>query len=413
MWAVSEGHAEVVRLLIHANADLDARSRIYPVADAPGSEGPEPEDADPEARPRWRTRTAGSRRCSSRHGKATSPRRGLLLAAGADVNAVASDGKGPLSMAIYNGNYELASFLVDHGADVDEPDAAGFPPLFWAVDRRNMEWNPGFPWTVTADPLPLIRKLLDAGADPNHYVDADASVAPQLRWFAAHPVRHGIDAGRLLRGPGAGAASARLRRRTRCPVRRQRDAAAGRGPATAGSDGYSQGKPFAERLDVIKLLVELGGRRQLGRRRRHHALDGGRQHGRRRHHPVPGRPGRGPRGARPGQEERRRVRRQHRAADAHRLRHRGRHVPAQQRHRHDGGGGRADDPPDGGARHRTHHLRVHAAGLHLWRHRSDGGDAGRDRTAPARSRSATAWTASWGGLAVEEEESADPKGGPQ
>src|SRR5262245_40624046 len=29
----------------------------------------------------------------------------------------------------------------------------------------------GFPWTVTTDPLPLVKKLLDAGADPNAAVN--------------------------------------------------------------------------------------------------------------------------------------------------------------------------------------------------------------------------------------------------
>ena len=56
---------------------------------------------------------------------------------------------------------------MDPEADVNRADAQGFTPLFWAVDRRNMETAPNFPWMVTADPLPLIRKLLDARADPN------------------------------------------------------------------------------------------------------------------------------------------------------------------------------------------------------------------------------------------------------
>lgn len=70
----------------------------------------------------------------------------LLLDAGADVNAPAADGKSPLNLAIYNGHYTLAELLIDRSADVNLADAEGFPPLFWAVDRRNMEWNPGFPW---------------------------------------------------------------------------------------------------------------------------------------------------------------------------------------------------------------------------------------------------------------------------
>ena len=88
------------------------------------------------------------------------PRRACSSRAGADVDAVASDGKDPLGLAVYNGNYAVASFRLDAGSRVDHPDAEGFTPLFWAVDRRNMEWNPGF------------------------------ALAPLLRGFAAHPLCH-------------------------------------------------------------------------------------------------------------------------------------------------------------------------------------------------------------------------------
>src|SRR5438093_6777298 len=95
----------------------------------------------------------------------------LLVTAGADVNAITADGKGSVDLAIYNGNYEIASFLIDNKANLNHADAEGFTPLFWAVDRRNMETNPGMPWVVTADPLPLIKKLLASGANPNAFVD--------------------------------------------------------------------------------------------------------------------------------------------------------------------------------------------------------------------------------------------------
>ena len=103
--------------------------------------------------------------------KATSRWRASWSRAGADVNAAAGDGKTALALAIFNGNYEVASFLVDSKADVNKADAQRFTPLFWAVDRRNMETAPNFPWMVTADPMPLIRKLLDAGANPNALVN--------------------------------------------------------------------------------------------------------------------------------------------------------------------------------------------------------------------------------------------------
>ena len=91
----------------------------------------------------------------------------LLVAAGADVNAIGGDGKDALGLAAFNGSYDIASFLIDSHAKVNQADAQRFTPLFWAVDRRNMETAPNFPWMVTTDPLPLIKKLLDAGANPN------------------------------------------------------------------------------------------------------------------------------------------------------------------------------------------------------------------------------------------------------
>ena len=256
MWAVAEHHAEAVELLIAHGADVDARSRIYPVADASGSEGPEPEDADPNAEPVGYSNGGFTPLLfAAREGDLTSAR--LLIAGGADVDKVASDGKDPLGLAIYNGNYELASLLLDSGSRVDHPDAEGFTPLFWAVDRRNMEWNPGFPWTVTADPMPLIRKLLDAGADPNRFVDKtprsrrNFGGSPRIQ-FATTFMRAAYSADlelvRLLLDYGADPDIRSTANET--PLL----AAAGHG----WIDGYSQGKSFAERLEVIELLVDLG-----------------------------------------------------------------------------------------------------------------------------------------------------------
>src|SRR5947208_16371132 len=107
----------------------------------------------------------------------------LLVAAGADVNAIAGDGKDALGLAIFNGNYDVASFLVENKSKVNQADTQGFTPLFWAVDRRNMETAPNFPWMITTDPLPLIKKLLDAGADPNAIVNN----TPRARMRAGSP----------------------------------------------------------------------------------------------------------------------------------------------------------------------------------------------------------------------------------
>ena len=256
MWAVSEHHADAVQRLIEHGADLDARSRIYPVADGRGSEGPEPEDPAADAVPVGYSNGGFTALLfAAREGDLESAR--LLLAAGADMNRLASDGKDPLGLAIYNGNYELASLLLDTGSTVDHPDAEGFTPLFWAVDRRNMEFNPGFPWTVTADPLPLIRKLLDAGADANRFVDKtprsrrNFGGSPRIL-FATALMRAAYSADlelvQLLLDYGADPSTMSSANET--PLL----AATGYG----WIDGYSQGKSFTERLDVIKLFVGLG-----------------------------------------------------------------------------------------------------------------------------------------------------------
>jgi ankyrin repeat protein len=180
----------------------------------------------------------------------------VLVNAGADVNAVTGDGKTALALAIFNGNYDVASLLVDSKADVNRADAQRFTPLFWAVDRRNMETAPNFPWMVTADPLPLIRKLLDAGANPNAIVNN----TPRARMREGSP--RIVFATALMRA--AFAADLELVKllleRGADPKILSRDsesmlsAAAG----LAFIHGYHRGKSPEERLQVVKLFVELG-----------------------------------------------------------------------------------------------------------------------------------------------------------
>jgi hypothetical protein len=172
------------------------------------------------------------------------------------VNAIAADGKDALGLAIFNGNYEFASLLIDHHSDVNHADTQRFTPLFWAVDRRNMETAPNFPWMVTADPLPLIKKLLDAGADPNALVNN----TPRARMRAGSPrivfatalMRAAFSADlelvKLLLSHGADPRVVSADGETMV------EAAAGLGFI----QGYNKGKSAAERLDCVKLFVELG-----------------------------------------------------------------------------------------------------------------------------------------------------------
>src|SRR5207253_860514 len=180
----------------------------------------------------------------------------LLVTAGADVNAIAGDGKDALGLAIFNGNYDVASFLVDNKSTLNKADTQGFTPLFWAVDRRNMETAPNFPWMVTADPLPLIRKLVDGGANPNALVNN----TPRARMRAGSPrivfatalmraaFSGDLELCRLLLAHGADPAIKSSDGETML------EAAAGLGFI----QGYSKGRSPAERLEVVKLFAGLG-----------------------------------------------------------------------------------------------------------------------------------------------------------
>ena len=263
MWAVSESHPDAAKMLIDRGANVNVRSKIVPSEGRRGGSTSNssvtslPRDPEPGEKPK-KDYYGGFTplHFAVRQGDMESTRR--LVAAGADVNTVSADGKASLELAIYNGNYEIASFLIDNKAQVNHADAEGFTPLFWAVDRRNMETNPGMPWMVTLDPLPLIKKLLASGANPNAFVDniptsrrSALNLTPRTT-FATALARAAFSADmelvQLLLSNGADPNI----------VSSHNETALMQAAGYAWIDGYSRGKSNAERLEVIKLLVKLG-----------------------------------------------------------------------------------------------------------------------------------------------------------
>jgi uncharacterized protein len=255
MWAASERHPEVVKLLVEHGADVNAKSSFVPSASGRGFEGTAPIQAKSNQTPEefasgWMTPLM----FAAREEDLESAR--LLIQAGADVNAVGGDGKDALGLALFNGSYDVASLLIDSHANVNHADAQRFTPLFWAVDRRNMETAPNFPWMVTTDPLPLIKKLLDAGANPNALVNNTPRArmregSPRIV-FATALMRAAfagdLELVKLLLAHGADPHVQSSDRET--PLM----AACG----LAFINGYHRQKPPAERLEVVKLLVSLG-----------------------------------------------------------------------------------------------------------------------------------------------------------
>ncbi len=255
MWAVSEHHPDVVQLLVQRGADVNAKSDFVPSASGRGFEGTSPVAAKPDQPvEEFASGLLTPLMFAARENDLESAR--ILVKAGADVNAAGGDGKDALSLALFNGSYEVAGLLIDSHANVNHADAQRFTPLFWAVDRRNMETAPNFPWMVTTDPMPVIKKLLDAGANPNAIVNSTPRArmregSPRIV-FATALMRAAfsgdIELVKLLIEHGADPRISSSDRETTLM------AACG----TGFINGYHRLRPPAERLEVVKLLVGLG-----------------------------------------------------------------------------------------------------------------------------------------------------------
>jgi ankyrin repeat protein len=140
MWAAAENNAAAVTALIEAGAERDVSS------------------------------TGGSFTpflFAVRAGHLASSR--ALLDAGADVNQRLSDGTSALVLAVMNAHYELAGQLLARGADPNA-DAQGWTALHqiaWSR-RHNAGFNlPGPVQTGSLDSLDLVRQLVQRGANVN------------------------------------------------------------------------------------------------------------------------------------------------------------------------------------------------------------------------------------------------------
>ena len=95
-----------------------------------------------------------------------------LVEHGANVNAASpGDRVTPLLIAAVNGQYDIATYLLAHGADPNLANAGGVTPLFAVL---NIEWTPRMFYPQPraqlqqeASYLDLMSALLDQGADPN------------------------------------------------------------------------------------------------------------------------------------------------------------------------------------------------------------------------------------------------------
>ncbi|MGA2882123.1 MAG: ankyrin repeat domain-containing protein [Bryobacteraceae bacterium] len=187
MWAVRSNHPEATELLIHHDAEINARTRKGnpPARRPPGAGGGShgvgivrsgwPDRGFQDATPGETTALL----YAARDGRIEIAR--MLIAAHADVNQPEANGVGPLLMAITNNHVDVARLLLDHGTEANATDWWGRTPLWAAVELRDLDVNKTDDNGVDRPAaLQLIQALLDRGANVNARTK---EVPPLRRWI--------------------------------------------------------------------------------------------------------------------------------------------------------------------------------------------------------------------------------------
>jgi len=187
MFAAALGRADAIKLLIEHGADPKVTTKVVHfekiLVDANGDPIRPPEGAQAAGAGRGRGGRGGADRVfgalmqggmtalhfAAREGQMKAVE--ALLAGGANVNEVtAADHSSAINEALINGHYDVAKYLLDHGADPKLANSDGLTPLYATIDMR---WraNAWYPQPTVAEEktgyLDLAKALLAHGADPN------------------------------------------------------------------------------------------------------------------------------------------------------------------------------------------------------------------------------------------------------
>jgi len=159
MWAVDEQHPAMVKELIAHGADVNAVSNINKWE----------RQVTSEPRDKWLPLGGLTPLLfAARQGCVECAK--VLLEGGAKIDMTDPDGISPVLLAIINGHYDVAGFLLNKGADPNLAYDTGRTALFSAVDFNTMPAdNRPAPRVIDnqISSLDLIKLLLDKGANVN------------------------------------------------------------------------------------------------------------------------------------------------------------------------------------------------------------------------------------------------------
>ena len=192
-----------------------------------------------------------------------------LADAGADLNLADPESISPLLMAVINGHWDTAQYLIKRGANPNKWDFWGRAPLYAAVDLNTIPrgGRPDWPSLDETTSLQVIELLLAAGANPN----AQLKLSPPFRNIGNDRGLDGMlttGATPLLRAAkalDAPAIAALLAKGADITLANSRGitpimAAAGLGSVDADTRGFYLTEDTQQRsIESLKLLIKAGG----------------------------------------------------------------------------------------------------------------------------------------------------------
>src|SRR2546425_1959295 len=163
MWAAAEGHADVIRALVGAGADMRAVSHGPSGVKDPDKVA-KSSNSRYERRPVPRLDRFTSLQFAVHAGQIEAAR--ALIDLGASLADETPEGMGLVTLAIANAHYELAAVLAEKGADVNAAKV-GFAPLHQLVRVRTLNIGQFFPPVPTGrlTAPELAKVLIQRGAD--------------------------------------------------------------------------------------------------------------------------------------------------------------------------------------------------------------------------------------------------------